>query len=155
MRLGDLSMRDRVRREAGTGWWSLLSMRRALGRHAQAANLLVAEDGRVQLADFGACALLERVEASAVMSESRSQASLDSGASCDGGSSPLPPQVPRAGRPAGHLGRLLCRCLPGCGITHAWRCLSFDGRTGSCYRAEPTLHASYLFASYAHRPLQL
>ena len=70
--------------------------KRGVGRHAQAANLLVAEDGRVQLADFGACALLERVEASAVMSESRSAASLDGGASCDGGSSPLPPQVPRA-----------------------------------------------------------
>ena len=62
----------------------------------------------MQLADFGACALLERVVASAVMSESHSQASLDGGASCDGGSSPLPPKVPRAGRLAGSLGRLQC-----------------------------------------------
>lgn len=95
---------------------------------AQAANLLVAEDGRVQLADFGACALLERVEASAVMSGSRSQASLDGGASCDGGSSPLPPQVPRAGRFASHMTCLQCRCLPSMASHMLITACPFEGR---------------------------
>ena len=82
---------------------SLLPARCRPGPPAQAANLLVAEDGRVQLADFGACALLERAEASAVVSESRSRASLDGGASAHDGAAALstPPQVPSTGCLAG------------------------------------------------------
>lgn len=102
----------------------------------------------MQLADFGACALLERVEASAVMSESHSQASLDGGASCDGGSSPLPPQVPPAGRLAAQLRCLQCWCLPGCGIIHACHCLPLNIL---CYIAEHTCSqvASFCLTSMA------
>ena len=134
-------MRYEVPHEAGTCWWLQPSSQSSLGWHAQAANLLVAEDGRVQLADFGACALLERVEASAVMSESQSQASLDGGASCDGGSSPLPPQVPHSGKTlVGRLRRLYCRCLPGCGIVHASYNLFHFWQNMSCLGVSSPLH---------------